>query len=256
MKTKLYVNNDTLIAGITLKDAAHAEQCNMALHVCEEPAQIIHNRQLLADALQTDLQQFVCATQTHSANFVHVTEQHIGRGATAQHTAIPDTDALYTFLPNVVLTSFSADCVPVLITNDEVGLIAAVHSGWQGTVKEITRKLLTHLIEQEQCPPEQFQIFIAPAISQARFEVDGDVYEQFNALGYADDFMYYNDTTSKYHIDNKETVKKQCELAGVPSANIFIDPLCTFDSEEGFSYRESKKAGRHVSFIMRKEADK
>lgn len=252
MKTKLYLNTSAAIAGMTLKDAAHGEACNMALHVCDDPAQILNNRQLLADALQINLAQFVCATQTHSANFFRVTEAHIGCGATTQRTAIPDTDALYTFLPNVVLTSFSADCVPVLITNEQAGLIAAVHSGWQGSVKEITRKLLTHLIEHEKCQPEHFRIFIAPAISQARFEVDVDVYKQFAALGYADDLMYFNAETNKYHIDNKQTVKKQCELAGVPAANIVIDPMCTFDSADGFSYRQDKKAGRHLSFIMKK----
>lgn len=252
MKTKLYTNTKTFIAGITLKDATQPEACNMALHVCENPAQIMSNRQQLADLLHVPLAQLVCATQTHSANFVHVTEAHIGRGAMTQSTAMPNTDALYTYLPNVVLTSFSADCVPVLIVNEKAGLIAAVHSGWQGTVKEITRKLLTHLIEQEQCMPDDFHIFIAPAISQARFEVDRDVYNQFAALGYADDYMYFNDTTQKYHIDTKRTVQKQCELVGVPTSNIVIDSMCTFDSEDGFSYRQDKKCGRHVSFIMKK----
>lgn len=250
MKLKLYQNTD-IVAGITLKDDLLPEQCNMALHVCENPAHVVSNRQQLAHALHVDVTQFVCATQTHSANFFKVTAEHIGQGATTQQSAIPNTDALYTRLPNVLLTSFSADCVPILIAHPS-GVIAAVHSGWQGTVKEITRKLLEHLIVQEHCAPEHFHIMIAPAISQARFEVDRDVYDQFQALGYAEDCMYFNEVTQKYHIDTKQTVKRQCELAGVPSANIVVDSMCTFDSEDGFSYRQDKKAGRHVSFIMRK----
>lgn len=252
MKTTFYTKTAALTAGITLKNDALPEAGNMALHVCDNPGAIIENRQRLADALQLPLSQFACSTQTHSANFVRVESQHSGLGALAQATAITDTDALYTFEPNIVLTSFSADCVPVLITNDQTGVIAAVHSGWQGTIKEITRKLLLHLIEQEHCPAADFRIWIAPAISQARFEVDRDVYDQFTALGYADDFMYFNEETQKYHIDNQQIVKKQCALVGVPTTNIFIDSMCTFDSAQGFSYREDKKAGRHMSFIVKK----
>lgn len=253
MNTKFYTNSATLAAGITLKNQQLPEQCNMALHVCENPANVLTNRQLLAAELGVALTQFVCASQTHSANFAEVTAAQIGHGASTQETALADTDALYTFLPNVVLTSFSADCVPILIANEKAGLIAAIHSGWQGTIKEITLKLLRHLIQVENCQAGDFQVWIAPAISQSRFEVDVDVYKQFEALGYAEDFMYFNEKTSKYHIDNQLTVKKQCELAGIPAKNIALDSKCTFDSSEGFSYRQDKKAGRHLSFIMRKE---
>ena len=65
--------------------------------------------------------------------------------------------------------------------------------------------------------------------------------------------MYVNEETHKYHIDNQLTVKKQCELAGIPTDQITIDPTCTYVSPIGFSYREDKKSGRHMSFIMRKE---
>ncbi|TKI49127.1 laccase domain-containing protein [Lysinibacillus tabacifolii] len=41
-------------------------------------------------------------------------------------------------------------------------------------------------------------------------------------------------------------------LAGIASQQITIDQTCTYLSEEGFSYRQDKTCGRHVSFIMRK----
>ena len=37
MKTKIYVNNDQFITGMTLKDESEFENNNMALHVCENP---------------------------------------------------------------------------------------------------------------------------------------------------------------------------------------------------------------------------
>ena len=100
------------------------------------------------------------------------------------------------------------------------GLIGVIHSGWQGTVKEITSKLFEHLTQVEQCNPSDFHVQIGAALSQEKFEVDEDVDLKFKALGYADEFMYYNEDTRKYHIGNQLTVKRQCELAGIPESGL------------------------------------
>ncbi|WP_312505587.1 peptidoglycan editing factor PgeF [Lysinibacillus sp.] len=252
MKTKIYVDNEQFIAGTTLKDPLELEQNNMALHICDNVQDVIENRQQLAATLNCDLQQFICTEQTHSANFHKVTLADKGRGAEQMDTAVKNTDALYTTEPNLLVCSFTADCVPVIFYNAVNGLVGVIHSGWQGTVKEITLKLFQHLVHEEQCRPEDFHVQIGMALSQQKFEVDTDVYEKFHSLGYAEQFMYFNAETNKYHIDNQQTVKKQCELAGIPAEQIQIDATCTFLSPDGFSYRQDKKAGRHLSFIMRK----
>jgi polyphenol oxidase len=250
---KYYVTLENVIAGTTMKNKESAELNNMALHVCEDPEDIIKNREQAAKELGCTPDDFVCAMQTHSANFYKVTKADRGSGAFTLDNAIADTDALYTYEEGIVLTSFSADCVPVLLYNDKSGVIAAIHSGWQGTVKEVTPKLLHQLIVEEKNAPSSFHVYIGPALSQEKFEVDRDVYEKFKALGYADEFIYYKEKTNKYHIDNQKTVKKQCELAGIPSSHITTDTTCTYLDPEGFSYREDKGCGRHMSFIMKKE---
>ncbi|MFJ8237457.1 peptidoglycan editing factor PgeF [Ureibacillus sp. NPDC094379] len=252
MKTNIYFDNEQYIAGITLKDDNESEQNNMALHVCESVEQVLENRQRLATSLNCGLDSFVCANQTHSANVHHVLLADKGRGARNTENAILNTDALFTYEPEIVLCTFTADCVPVTFYHEQKGLIGVIHSGWQGTVKEITLKVFQQLKEVEKCDPKYFHVHLGRALSQEKFEVDVDVYEKFQNLGYAEDFMYFNDDTNKYHIDNQLTVKKQCELAGVPSENITIDQTCTFLSSDGFSYRQDKKSGRHMSFIMKK----
>ena len=235
-----------------MKDEAELEQNNIALHACENPDDIVESRKKLAASLRYELSDFVCANQTHSTNFHHVTLADKGRGAEQLDTAIAETDALYTYEPNLVLCSFTADCVPVIFYNEVNGLIGVIHSGWQGTVKEITLKLFKHLTQVEHCHPSDFHIQIGAALSQEKFEVDEDVYVKFKNLGYADEFTYYNDLTRKYHIDNQLTVQKQCELAGIPAEQIVIDRTCTYLSSNGFSYREDRACGRHLSFIVRK----
>lgn len=252
MKTNIYLNTQKLIAGMTMKDNDAPENNNMALHACNNTDYVLENRKNLAAYLNCELHDFVCANQTHSSNFHRVTLDDKGRGAIQIDHAISDTDALYTYEPNVLLCSFTADCVPVIFYNVVTGLIGVIHSGWQGTVKEITLKLVEHLKQQEQCNPSDLHVQIGAALSQEKFEVDEDVYIKFKDLGYTDNFMYYNDQTLKYHIDNQQVVKKQCELAGIPAEQITIDSTCTYVSLDGFSYRQDKKSGRHLSFIIKK----
>lgn len=253
MKTNIYIDNEKFIAGTTLKDDTAPENNNMAFHACVDPDTVLENRKRLAASLRCNPEDFVCASQTHSANVHKVTLADKGRGAQVGATAIPDTDALYTLEPNIVLCSFTADCVPVIFRNEANGLVGVIHSGWQGTAKEITLKVFERLKKVESCKPEDFHVQIGMALSQEKFEVDEDVYVKFKALGYADEFMYFNEVTNKYHIDNQKTVMKQLELAGVPENQIAIDRTCTYVSPDGFSYRQDKQAGRHVSFIMKKD---
>lgn len=252
MTTNLYVHNDKFIAGMTMKDETQLEHNNMALHACEKFDDILVNRTRLATSLQCELSDFVCANQTHSANFHRVTLADKGLGAKQTDTAIGDTDALYTYEPNLVLCCFTADCVPVIFYNEVKGLIGVIHSGWQGTVKEITLKLFEHLTLVEQCNPSDFHVQIGAALSQEKFEVDEDVYVKFKNLGNTEDFMYHNEDTDKYYIDNQLTVRRQCELAGIPAEQIVIDRTCTYLSSNGFSYREDRACGRHLSFVVRK----
>lgn len=252
MKTNIYVNNEKFIAGMTIKDEAELENNNMALHACRTPDHVVENRMKLATFLDCGLDDFVCANQTHSSNFHHVTLDNKGRGAYESNTAIEDTDALYSYEPNLLLCSFTADCVPVIFYNEVTGLIGVIHSGWQGTIKEISVKVFEHLKQVEHCNPSDLHVQIGAALSQEKFEVDEDVYLKFKDLGYAHDFIYYNDQTKKYHIDNQRTVKKQCELSGIPAERITIDQTCTYLNPDGFSYRQDKQSGRHLSFIIKK----
>ena len=65
MKTNIYVNNDKFIAGMTMKDKAELEDNNMALHACENPDNIIVNREKLAASLHCELEDFrLCQSNT------------------------------------------------------------------------------------------------------------------------------------------------------------------------------------------------
>lgn len=252
MSIKIYGNDKKFILGLTLKDDQAVDCNNMAFHHSQSNQNVIQNRRKVAQLLNVNLSNFVFANQTHSQNIYKVTHADRGSGVFSKTTAIANTDALYTDKAGIVLGTFAADCVPVMFYNETCGIIGVIHSGWRGTVNEITCHMFNHLARVEDCQIDHFRVYIGAAISQIKFEVDEDVYEEYHQLRYADDFIDYKNETNKYYIDNQQVVKKQCERIGIPSHRIIIDHLCTFSSKVGFSYRENKTPYRHMGFIMKK----
>ncbi len=249
---KWYLKEALLLAGMTLKNPNKKEENNMAFHTAKDPRTVLENRQALAQSLGIPLTSFVFAQQTHSDHFYEVKKEDQGRGALEETTAIPDTDALYTKEKNLVLTVCTADCVPVFFYNERAKIIGIIHSGWSGTVKEITPKTLDYIRQKEAVRMEDFSIVIGSALCQEHFEVDRDVYELFSSLGYADPFITYKAKRKKFHIDNQQVIKEQCRRIGILEEKIQIDTSCTFSSPTGFSYRQDRQAGRHLSFIVQR----
>ena len=250
---KILLDSEDYLAGITVKDRGLAEEGNMALHTSNHLEAIIGNRKQLAKELQLSLDQFVCANQTHSDHFYKVKARDGGREAYALDDAINDVDALYTFEKGLVLTTFTADCVPVIFYSEADGIIGTIHSGWKGTVQSITEKVFTHIAEKEHVDLSNMSVHIGTCLSQSNFEVDADVADQFKALAYANKMIDFDEERQKYLIDNQAVVQMQCERVGIKRNNIIIDQTCTMNADQGFSYREDKQTGRHMTFIMQKE---
>ena len=91
------------------------------------------------------------------------------KGSLHYEDGIADCDALYTTEKGIVLGVFHADCVPVLLYDPITSLVAAIHSGWQGTVKEITSKVVSHIIQTEGVDPANLQAYIGCAIEKKQF---------------------------------------------------------------------------------------
>ena len=90
-----------------------------------------------------------------------------------------EADALYTSEAGIGCRVVTADCLPVLLCRREGNQIAAVHAGWRGLAAGILEATLAAMGSQ----PETLLAWIGPAISQACYEVGGEVREAFLAAG-------------------------------------------------------------------------
>ena len=78
----------------------------------------------------------VQAHQVHGDRVAVVTSAHTTR------EELEGYDALVTDVPGVAIGARTADCIPVLMYDPVRRVVAAVHSGWKGTVLKIAAKTL------------------------------------------------------------------------------------------------------------------
>lgn len=247
---KLY-EDDTLLAAATLRDSTLPCEGSLALHSGDTPQEVMKNREALCRELGVSLTQWCLANQTHSAHCQRVTMHEGGRGAFCVQDAIQDCDALYSDDP-LLIGVFTADCVPLLLHDSSSGFIGAIHSGWPGSVKQITYHTLAKLKQEGLCP-QTTRVWIAPCIHRASFQIRQDVIDQIAALPF-DTAPYLTMQADGSALCDNVGLNVHMLLAhGIQREHITISPYDTYQEEDMcFSYRRNHTTHRHFSFLYRK----
>lgn len=215
---------------------------------------ILSNRQVLATYLHTDLQHMIAPRQTHTNNFQKVSLTNGGSNMERIDNVLKDTDALYTKDTDVFLLSFHADCTPILLYCRDKGIISSIHSGWPGTTKQITSKVVKHLISNEQCNPKQIYAYIGPSISKENFEIKDDVIKLIRNMDFDTSPYYEKKDNEHYLLDNKGLNVQQLINCGVPKENITISPYCTIDNNDLLYSHRKNESGRSITIIKKSKS--
>ncbi len=226
---------------------------NLALHVGDNPDDVIQNRHDFALKINQPLENFVFSNQTHSTNIIEVCKNDCSRGIFTTDDAIDDCDGLYTFNNDVVINAFVADCTPIYLIAPSHQLICVIHAGWQGTVKSITYKAITTICQKHNIDPKSMQILIGPSIESTNFEVEKDVINLIKQMDYLDYSSCYNQINDiKYKVNVKRLNFLQAISAGIKKENIFVTDIDTYSNDKLFSYRQNNITGRMCASIYQK----
>jgi polyphenol oxidase len=201
------------------------------------------NRARLATALGIDGAKLFFPSQVHGTAIVNVQP-----GPLRQN--LNDTDALITKYPGVCISVMSADCVPVLLYDKENRAIAAVHSGWRGTVARILEKTLGRMREEFGTRGENIIAGIGPSVSQDCYEVGEEVISEVKRAFGADSGLLMNQQRNKAKLDLWQANRLQLLEFGVPDTNIEISELCTVRENDHFFSARKGDAGRFAAGIM------
>ena len=154
----------------------------------------------------------------------------------------PTGDAAITNIPGKVLVVQVADCQPVLLYDPVRKVIAAVHSGWRGSLQNIIGKTIAAMADRFQCQPADIIAGIGPSL--------GPCCSEFIHYRQEIPESFWKYRKNENHFDFWKLSCDQMQEAGVREDHIQISGLCTRCRHDlFFSYRRQKVTGRFAGAI-------
>ncbi len=247
-----------LTVGFSARNKREDMNCrNYALHVGDQPEQVLSNRKELVSMLEMPFSAWTSSEQVHGVYVQSVNDGHRGNGRDSRETAFRDTDGMVTSEPDLLLTAYFADCVPLYFYAPDIDWIGIAHAGWKGTVGGIGQNVVARLREVG-ANVEEIRAAIGPSIGSCCYEVDGRVIRPLGKKlsdAKALDEVAKGHVAGRWQLDLKKANARILEKAGVKAKHILISKLCTScDDSYFYSHRRDQGVtGRMVAWIGKKE---
>ena len=209
---------------------------------------IIQNRKLASNAILPD-------APMHSVHQIHSNIAVIADAKSASDNR-PQADALVSDQPNMALGILTADCVPILLSDSQAGVIGAAHAGWKGAISGICERVI-NLMERLGASRDTIACGIGPCISQKSYEVDNGFYKNFISDDPSNEHFFKSGKADHYQFDIEAYVASRLAKAAIK--NIYCLGQDTYSQEDEFySYRRSYHRneggyGRQISIIAMQE---
>jgi YfiH family protein len=154
----------------------------------------------------------------------------------------PVADAAVTRVRNVPLGIRIADCLPVLLVDDDATVVAAAHAGWRG----LAGGVLEATIDAMDARPSRIVAWLGPAIGAAAFEVGDDVLDAFTARD-ADAATFFRRHRDRKWIADLPALARHC-LARAGVVRVTSGSPCTFsEPDRFFSWRRDRTPARQAA---------
>ncbi|MCE2714725.1 MAG: peptidoglycan editing factor PgeF [Acidibacter sp.] len=216
---------------------------NLGVHVGDDLDAVARNRRRLTEALALPSQPW-WLEQVHGTE-VAIFEQPAPLAETAVTATRPIADAAVTRMAGVVLAIQVADCLPVLLTDDEGLVLGAAHAGWRGLVGGV----LERTVEAMGVPGSHLRAWLGPSIGPAHFEVGEEVREAFTAAGDSASAFVPN-PRGRWQCDLPALARARLRRLGV--TRIAGGEWCTAaDPMRFFSHRRDQRTGRMAALLWR-----
>jgi hypothetical protein len=250
-------------------EGASAKVLNLGFTDWDARERVVANREKFVRTIGAAGMQPITLRQIHS-------DLACGVSASTVAGEPSKADALFTRERGMLLIAQTADCVPVLLADMKQRAVAAIHSGWRGTVQRIAQKTLGRMQMEFGTRPGDVIAAIGPCIGGCCYEVGSDVAREFdakfpNAREWFDgpfDALASGENDPNWlpwltmrppgHAPPPPTVMLDLVAAnramlievGIPAGNISSSGLCTAcRTDLFFSYRRERTTGRMMAAI-------
>ena len=210
----------------------------------DDKKNVVENRLIAMKNLNLNKKKLILITQTHSSKVIRITKNNLDKNIKA--------DGAITSLNNIVLGILTADCAPVIIYDDKNKFVCNLHSGWKGSLNNISQTAIK-LFDKYQIKRKNLTAIVGPCLGVKNYEVDKNFQRMFikKNIKYTKFFRYKNKKKSYFNL--RALINYQLTELGLKKIyNINRD---TYSSEKlFFSHRRSthkgeKTTGRLINLI-------
>lgn len=223
--------------------SGHYSSLNIGFNVGDKVENVAENRKRVKE-------QF-CCQYILSASQVHGDAVYCLQNPLEADKEIVNVDGLITSEVGVALMIQHADCQAILLYDSHENVIAALHSGWRGSVQNIAAKTVAKMISGYGSNPQNIHACISPSLGPCCAEF----------VNYKKELprSFYPFMIRDNYFDFLKISKHQLQECGVQRKNIEMAGICTCCTGDYFSYRRAQRTsegrtGRNCSVIViRKE---
>ena len=219
---------------------------NCGLGSADQKKNILSNLAIVKKKINAQSKKIILLNQTHSAKF-----HFISKTLKVIKNKF-NGDALITNKSNLPIAVLTADCAPVLIYDEKIKMIAAIHSGWKGAYKDIIIKVINFMIKKG-CLSKNITAVIGPCISVNSYQVKDDFISKFIKKD-KKNRIFFKKTNNKNYFNLSKYIYSQLKALNIKKIDIINKD--TFVSKNNFfSARRSIRRnendyGRNISVIV------
>ena len=137
-----------------------------------------------------------------------------------------------------------ADCMPILLCDDDAQAVAIAHAGWRG----LNSGVIENCVNAMRIAPSRLIAYLGPAIGPDAFEVGPDVHKAFVARDAAATAAFKPHREGKWLADLGLLARQR--LAGCGVTRVYGAGMCTYrDARRFYSYRRDRTTGRMAALI-------
>ena len=131
---------------------------------------VLENRLIAMKNLNLNKKKLILIKQTHSSKVIRINDRNLNQ--------ILEADGIITSLNNIVLGILTADCAPIFIYDDKNKFVCNLHSGWKGSLNNISQKAMK-IFDKYQIKRKNLTAIVGPCLGVLNYEVDKDFQKKF-----------------------------------------------------------------------------
>lgn len=206
---------------------------NLGSHSGDDAANVARNRLIVREHLPETPRWMA---QVHGADVADLDRLAEDEAVTA--------DAATASVAGRVGAVLTADCMPLLLCDEQGQRVGVAHAGWRGMAAGVIENTVCALGTE----PAKVMAWMGPTIGPTAFEVGPEVREAFVTVDPRADAAFVQHKPGKYMADLYALARLRLQSAGV--SRIHGGGFCTYrEADRFFSYRREQKSGRMGAFI-------